>query len=147
VLNDISHAPPSHLKFQSWIQDGGRGTHVTNFVQLYPQPLYTASQVRTTSRSWDKGVLTDLCLTLYITVRCQNQSESGFSYFCHVIHFYSTKPVTKEQFHNYRRPVTAHYLKTVVILSLLTAILHIFYRRPYCYSITQKLKICATRYS
>jgi len=32
---------------------------------LYPQPLYTASQVRTTSRSWDKGVLSDLCLTLY----------------------------------------------------------------------------------
>ena len=57
--------PPSHLKFQSWIQDGGRGTHVTQFVQLYPQPLYTASQVRTTSRSWDKVVLTDLCLTLY----------------------------------------------------------------------------------
>jgi len=26
---------------------------------------YTASQVRTTSRSWDEGVLTDLCLTLY----------------------------------------------------------------------------------
>ena len=55
--------PPSHLKFQSWVQDGGRGTHVTHFVQLYPQPLYTASQVRTTSRLWDKGVLTDLCLT------------------------------------------------------------------------------------
>jgi len=35
-------------------------------VQLYPQPLYTASQVRTTSRSWDKGVLTDLCLTLLL---------------------------------------------------------------------------------
>ena len=58
--------PPSPLKFRSWIQDGGRGTHVTHFVQLYPQPLYTASQVRTTSRSWDKVVLTDLCLTLYI---------------------------------------------------------------------------------
>jgi hypothetical protein len=60
--------PPSHLKIQSWIQDGDiqdgdRGTHVTYFVQLYPQPLNTASQVRTTSRSWDKGVLTDLCLT------------------------------------------------------------------------------------
>jgi len=65
--------PPSYLKFQSWIQDGGlqnggRGTHVTHFVQLYPQPLYTASQVRTTSRSWDKGVLTDLCLTLYMYI-------------------------------------------------------------------------------
>ena len=44
-------------------QDGGRGTHVTHFVQLYPQPLYTASQVRTTCCSWDEGVLTDLCLT------------------------------------------------------------------------------------
>ena len=29
-----------------------------------PQPLYTASQVRTTCRSWDEGVLSDLCLTL-----------------------------------------------------------------------------------
>ena len=36
MLNDISHAPPSHLKFQNWIQDGGRGTHVMHFVQLYP---------------------------------------------------------------------------------------------------------------
>jgi len=57
-------------------QDGGRGTHVTHFVQLYPQPLYTASQVRTTCRPWDEGaltdvgltgVLTDLCLTRYIS--------------------------------------------------------------------------------
>ena len=39
--------------------------HVMHFVQLYPQPLYTVSQVRTTSRLWDTGVLTDLCLTLY----------------------------------------------------------------------------------
>jgi len=51
-------------------QDGGRGTHVTHFVQLYPQPLYTASQVRTTCRSWDEGVLTDLCLTLYNNFCC-----------------------------------------------------------------------------
>ena len=58
---------PSHLKF---LQDGGRGTHVTHFVQLYPQPLYTASKVRTTSRSWDKGVLTDLCLTRVLTDLC-----------------------------------------------------------------------------
>jgi len=50
------------------LQDGDRVTHVTHFVRLYPQPLYTASQVRTTCRSWDKGVLTDLCLTLYIDV-------------------------------------------------------------------------------
>ena len=37
---------------------------------LYPQPLYTASQVRTTSRSWDNGVLTDLCLTRVLTDLC-----------------------------------------------------------------------------
>jgi len=29
-----------------------------------------ASQVRTTSRSWDKGVLTDLCLTRVLTDLC-----------------------------------------------------------------------------
>ena len=91
VLNDISHAPPSHLKFQSWIQYGGPGTHVTHFVQLYPQPLYTASQVSTTSRSWDKGVLTDLCLTLYIPSWCgQGNFNSIFtkakSIHCTVLH-------------------------------------------------------------
>ena len=37
---------------------------------MYPQPLYIASQVRTTSRSWDKGVLTDLCLTRVLTDLC-----------------------------------------------------------------------------
>jgi len=42
------------------------GSHYT----LYPQPLYTASQVRMTSRSWDKGVLTDLCLTRVLTDLC-----------------------------------------------------------------------------
>jgi len=31
-----------------------------------PNHYYTASQVRTTCRSWDEGVLTDVCLTLYI---------------------------------------------------------------------------------
>ena len=54
------------------LQDGGRGTHVTHFVQLYPQPLYTASQVRTTCRSWDEGVLTDVCLTGVLTDVCLN---------------------------------------------------------------------------
>ena len=39
-------------------------------VQLYPQPLYTASQVRTTCRSWDEGVLTDVCLTGVLTDLC-----------------------------------------------------------------------------
>ena len=37
---------------------------------MYPQPLHTASQVRMTSRSWDKGVLTDLCLTRVLTDLC-----------------------------------------------------------------------------
>jgi hypothetical protein len=41
-------------------------------VQLYPKPLYTASYVRTTSRSWDKGVLNDLCLTLDYGVQFYN---------------------------------------------------------------------------
>jgi hypothetical protein len=54
----------THLKFRSWIQDGGlqnggRGSHVMHFVQL-----------RTTSRSWDKGVLTDLCLKGVLTDLC-----------------------------------------------------------------------------
>jgi len=35
-----------------------------------PQPLYTASQVRTTCRSWDEGVLTDVCLTGVLTDLC-----------------------------------------------------------------------------
>jgi len=39
----------------------------------YIYALYTASQVRTTCRSWDEGVLTDVCLTgvltdLYLTL-------------------------------------------------------------------------------
>jgi len=37
---------------------------------LYLQPLYTASQVCTTNCSWDKGVLTDLCLTRVLTDLC-----------------------------------------------------------------------------
>ena len=60
------NSPLSHERLVGSLQDGGRGTHVTHFVQLYPQPLYTASQVCTTCRSWDEGVLTDLCLTRYL---------------------------------------------------------------------------------
>ena len=72
--------PPFHLKFQSWIEDGGlqgggRGTHFKYFVQLYPQPLYTASQVRATNLSWDKGVLNDLCLTLYLLFRLISRDD------------------------------------------------------------------------
>jgi hypothetical protein len=69
VLNDISHAPflfkipklDPRLRASRW-----RPWHPCHaFRTALPQPLYTASQVRTISHSWDKGVLTDLCLTLY----------------------------------------------------------------------------------
>jgi len=59
------NTPLSHERLVGGLQDGGRGTHVTHFVQLYPQHLYTGSQVRTTCRSLDEGVLTDVCLTRY----------------------------------------------------------------------------------
>jgi len=77
VRHKSVNTPLSHERLVGGLQDGGRGTHVTQFVQLYPQPLHTASQVRTTCRSWDEGVLTDvfftgvltdLCLTLYIKI-------------------------------------------------------------------------------
>jgi len=64
------NTPLSNERLVGGLQDGGRGTHVTHFVQIYPQPLYTASQVRTTSRSWDEGVITDLCLTGVLTDLC-----------------------------------------------------------------------------
>ena len=64
------NTPLSHERLVGSLHDGGRGTHVTHFVQLYPQPLYTASQVRTTNRSWDEGVLTDVCLTGVLTDLC-----------------------------------------------------------------------------
>jgi len=79
VRHKSINTPLSHERLVGGLQDGGRGTHVTHFVQLYPQPLYTASQVRTTCRSWDEGVLTevfltgvlnDLCLTRYILFMC-----------------------------------------------------------------------------
>jgi len=63
VRHKSINTPLSHERLVGGLQDGGRGTHVTHFVQLYPQPLFTASQVRTTCRSWDEGVLTDVCLT------------------------------------------------------------------------------------
>ena len=64
------NTPLSHEWLVGGLQDGGRGTHVTHFVQLYPQPLYTASQVHTTCCSWDEGVLTDVCLTGVLTDLC-----------------------------------------------------------------------------
>ena len=70
VRHKSVNTPFSHERLVGGLQDGGRGTHVTHFVQLYPQPLYTASQVRTTCRSWDEGVLTDVCLTGVLTDLC-----------------------------------------------------------------------------
>ena len=67
VRHKSINTPLSHKRLVGGLQDGGRGTHVTHFVQLYPQPLYTASQVHTTCRSWDEGVLTDVCLTGVLT--------------------------------------------------------------------------------
>ena len=64
------NTPLSHEWLVGGLQDGGRGTHVTHFVQLYPQPLYPASQVCITCRSWDEGVLTDVCLTGVLTDLC-----------------------------------------------------------------------------
>jgi len=63
VRHKSINTPLSHERLVGSLQDGGCGTHVTHFVQLYPQPLYTASQVRTTCHLWDEGVLTDVCLT------------------------------------------------------------------------------------
>jgi hypothetical protein len=50
---------------QSWIQDGdlqdgGRGTHVTHFVQLYPPTTINCEP----GAYYKPFVLTDLCLTL-----------------------------------------------------------------------------------
>ena len=70
VRHKSVNTPFSDERLVGGLQDGGRGTHVTHFVQLYPQPLYTASQVRTTCRSWDEGVLTDVCLTGVLTDLC-----------------------------------------------------------------------------
>jgi len=70
VRHKSVNTPLSHERLVGTLQDGGRGTHVMHFVQLYPQPLYTASQVRTTCRSWDEGVLTDVCLTGVLTDLC-----------------------------------------------------------------------------
>jgi len=53
VRHKSVNTPLYHERLVGGLQDGG---HVTHFVQLYPQPLYTASQVRTTCRSWDEGV-------------------------------------------------------------------------------------------
>jgi len=70
VRHKSVNTPLSHERLVGGLQDGGRGTHVRHFVQLYPQPLYTESQLRTTCRSWDEGVLTDVCLTGVLTEVC-----------------------------------------------------------------------------
>ena len=90
VRHKSINTPLSHERLVGGLQDGGRGTHVTHFVQLYPQPLYTVSQVRTTCRSWDEGVLTDVCLTgvltdLYLTR--YNGQECQYSVMLHRLLF------------------------------------------------------------
>jgi len=76
VIYRVRHKPVNtplyhaHERLVGGLQDGGRGTHVTHFIQLYPQPVYTASQMRTTCRSWDEGVLTDVCPTGVLTDLC-----------------------------------------------------------------------------
>ena len=96
------NTPLSHERLFGGLQDGGRGTHVTHFVQLYPQPLYTASQVRTTFRSWDEGVLTDICLTGVLTDLCLTLYLSPLlphlSIFCIIILFFLFVPLQLLQF-------------------------------------------------
>ena len=70
VRHKSVNTPLSHERLVGGLKDGGRSTHVKHFVQFYPQSLYTASQVPTTCRSWDEGVLTDLCLTGVLTDLC-----------------------------------------------------------------------------
>ena len=91
VRHKSVNTPLSHERLVGGLQDGGRGTYVTHFVQLYPQPLYTASQVRTTCLSWDEGVLTDVCLTgvltdLYLTRYIPTLGNISVHFFSHVIH-------------------------------------------------------------
>jgi len=45
VRHKSVNTPLSHERLVGGLQDGGRGTHVTQFVQLYPQPLHTATTV------------------------------------------------------------------------------------------------------
>jgi len=85
----LVNTPLSHerLVVRTWLAVySGWGTHVTHFVQLYPQPLYTVSQVLTTSRSWDKWVLTDLCLTL-----CNHIERSSYVQDARVVTYETTQ--------------------------------------------------------
>jgi len=97
VRHKSINTPLSHERLVGGLQDGGRGTHVTHFVQLYPHPLYTASQVRTTCRSWDEGVLTDVYFTGVLTDLClprYNYNFVGISpYFSHAIYFSMMKKI------------------------------------------------------
>ena len=92
------NTPLSHERLVGGLQDGGRGTHVTHFVQLYPQPLYTASHVRTKCRSWVEAVLTDVCLTGVLTDLCLTLYIRSFWYFrCRHIHLCASKRNTEPQ--------------------------------------------------
>jgi len=44
VRHKSVNTPLSHERLVGGLQDSGRGTYVTHFVQLYPQPLYRVSQ-------------------------------------------------------------------------------------------------------
>ena len=90
VRHKSINTPLSHERLVGGLQDGGRGTHVTHFVQLYPQPLYTASQVRTACRSWDEGVLTDVCLTGVLTDLCLTRYKIFYLTIV-IIYFISTR--------------------------------------------------------
>jgi len=91
------NTPSSHERHvvRTWLA-------VYSQLQLYPQPLYTASQVRTTFRSWDEGVLTDICLTGVLTDLCLTLYLSPLlphlSIFCIIILFFLFVPLQLLQF-------------------------------------------------
>ena len=92
---------------------------------LYPQLLYTVSQVRTTNRSWDEGVLTDLCLTLYCGRPCLLHLQKSDCY--HVqpnavraltfLHTYA-RARTHAHTHTQISPITSMILITIMNLQI-----------------------------
>jgi hypothetical protein len=49
---------------------------VVDYCTGWGMSVNTPSPVRTTSRSWDKGVLTDLCLTLYFNLPVEDSLQA-----------------------------------------------------------------------
>jgi len=126
VRHKSVNTPLSHERLVGGLQDGGRGIHVTHFVQLYPQPLYTASQVRTTCRSWDEevltnvcltGVLTDLCLTLYFHGPNVTLLGEGGLQAAHVVGWKQGIHQGHEQEHAMHRNPQAHRNKLFVYVN------------------------------